>query len=537
MPHRNTPRLPVPTMPNRLARKTIIGIQSALENKQTAAITEIIQIIQQLAAKAFSISIGELSELIGRDPTITEKVISSANTLGYNPGGLAVSTISDSIHTVGFEKIRNLAISLMLAENSGLGRNTYEQRNNAALSVCSGMLAGELVKRSGQGSSNSDLLFVCASLRNYGRLLLSTFMVDDYRTARSYALDSSEEEGFIEVFGITDLDLGFEILQRTNLPRNIVNALKALKADLLKRPVQSEEDEIIVLSEMAAKLSSIVFDEKISPDEFNEAIANTLSRYSLAFPVRIEAVTEALLAVDETMTALNRAIGLTESQSPASVMLQARLEGNPLPEPPPYARISARLKQKTLAEMNPEERKTFSDATFAQAVETIDSYLTPGGKVDLERIFTSVSTAFKEAADLENCLIFIREEFDPQCLSARYGEGPIFPKVKNRPVVSPSKKDIFSICLDRREDILIEDTNAGKIRSVIPEWIHAAGDTSSFIMLPVNFDDKLQSIIVGTVSHDRQINLNEVDLRHLRSIRAKISKLHEMIESQTITAV
>ena len=322
-------------MPNSLARKTIIEIQSALEDKQTAAITEIIQIIQQLAEKAFTISIEELSQLIGRDPTITEKVISSANTLGYNPGGLPVRTISGAIHTVGFEKIRNLAISLMLAENSGRGNNTYEQRENAALSVCSGMLARELRKDSPSGSCDCEQLFVCASLRNYGRLLLSTFMVERYRDARSYALESTEEEGFKEVFGLTPLELGFEILQQTNLPRDIMNALRAVTAEALARPVQNEDQEIRVLSEMAGRLSRVVFDEKIEPEDYEEAISNILCRYSDAFPVSIEQVSEVLLSVDETMTALNKAIGLSERQSPASVKLKARINGIELPQPPP----------------------------------------------------------------------------------------------------------------------------------------------------------------------------------------------------------
>lgn len=524
-------------MPNSLARKTIIEIQTALEDKQTAAISEIIQIIQQLAAKAFSISIGELSQLIGRDPTITEKVISSANTLGYNPGGLAVSTISDAIHTVGFEKIRNLAISLMLTENAGLGRNTYEQSNIAALSVCSGMLAEELYKLASAESENSELVFVCASLRNYGRLLLSTFMVERYRLAQSYALEAPEDEAFNEVFGITPLGLGSEILQRTNLPKNIMDSLRPLTRENLRRPVSSLGDETLVLSDMAVGLSSIVFDEKIGPEQFNAAISQSLARYSISFPVPIEDVTEALLSVDETMSALNRAIGLSESQSPATVKLQARINGNALPEPPPFARITARLKQKPVAEMDAEERKTFSDATFAQAVESVDGSLIPGSKVDLENIFTSVSTSFKEAANLENCLIFVREEFDPNCLSARYGEGALFAKVKNRPIVAPDKKDIFSICLARKEDILIEDANAGKIRSVIPEWIHSSGDTSSFIMLPVNFANALKAIIVGTVSHGRKIDLSPHDLKHLRSIRSKISHLYELIENQSVTTV
>ena len=99
------------------------------------------------------------------------------------------------------------------------------------------------------------------------------------------------------------------------------------------------------------------------------------------------------------------------------------------------------------------------------------------------------------------------------------------------------KRDIFSICLSRKEDILIEDTSSGKIRSVIPDWIHAAGDTSSFFMLPVTFDKAVQAIIVGTVSNELRINLSDTDIKHLRSIRAKISKLYGMIEDHAVSTI
>ncbi|MBC2606881.1 HDOD domain-containing protein [Pelagicoccus albus] len=522
-------------MPSRLARKTLAEIEKALSEERTTAITEIIQLIQQLAAKAFSISISELSLMIGRDPTITEKVISAANTLGYNPSGVPISTISEALHTVGFEKIRNLAISLMLAENSGEGRNTYEQRNTAALCVCSGMLAEELHRLPDENEEGSEVVFVSASLRNYGRILLSTFLVDNYRLARSHALDMREDEAFKHVFGLTPIEVGRHILQQTNLPKGILQSLSPLEDAHLKRPATRLEDQILVLSELSGRVCSIVFDEQVSPQDFSQSLEQTLSVFSGAYPISPELVNEALITVEQKLTTLNRAVGLSDSLSPGSVNLQARLNGDPLPEPPPFARISAQLKQKSVSEMTESERATFSNATFAQAVESIEACLVPGAKFKLEQVFSSVSTAFREAADLENCLIFVREEFDDHCLSARYGNGDLYSKVKNRPILAPEKKDIFSICLARKEDVLIEDTNVGKIRSIIPDWIHSAGETSSFIILPVTYKHELKSIIVGTVSHGRKIDLKQEDLRHLRSIRSMISELYGMIESQNVT--
>lgn len=523
-------------MPNPLARQTISSVESALADKRSTAINEIVQLIQQLAGKAFSISIDELSQLVGRDPTITAKVVSAANTLGFNPNGIAISTLSDAIHTIGFEKVRNLSISLLLAENSGQRANSYEQRNVAALCVCSGMIAQSLVRRP-ETTVNPDLLFVCASLRQYGRLLLCTFLLDRYGYALELARKTSEDEAFREVFGLSPLELARHVLRGTNLPKKILHSLRDAPRSLLAQPIADPDDEILALSELAVSLSTVAFDERIGPAHFHEALSETLARFAASTPTSMERVNEALVEVEGDIAALNRAVGLSERDSPATNKLQARLNGDFLPQSPAHARRAGTEPPKPLEDMSDEERLAFSDSTFAKAAATLRDRLKPGERVDLAEIFGSVAQAFRKAAELENCLIFVREEFDPNSLSARYGEGPLYDRVKNRPLVSPTKGDIFSICLTRKEDILIQDTQAGKIRSIIPDWIHSAGDTSSFIILPVKFDAKLFAIIVGTVSNERHIDLKEGDLRNLRAIRAQLGSMQGMIETRTIKTV
>lgn len=525
-------------MPNPLARQTINAVESALADERSAAISEIVQLIQQLAGKAFSISIDDLSQLVGRDPTITAKVVSAANTLGFNPNGIAISTLSEAIHTIGFESIRNLSISLLLAENSGQQANTREQRDVAALCVCSGMIAQRLLRRPNAGA-NPELLFVCASLRHYGKLLLCTFMLERYRHALALAQETSEEEAFRDVFGLSPLGLARHILGSTNLPKQILRSLREAPPSLLSQPVATPDDEILAVSELAVNISAVAFDERVGPAHFNEALSETLARFASSVPTSMEQVNEALVQVERDISALNRAVGLSERDSPATNKLQARVNGDFLPQSPALApaRFARTAPPKSLEDMSEEERLAFSDSAFAKAAAILRDRLKPGKRVDLAEIFGSVAQAFRKAAELENCLIFVREEFDPNSLSARYGEGPLFDRVKNRPLISPAKGDLFSICLARKEDILIQDTQAGKIRSVIPEWIHSAGDTSSFIILPVNFDAKLFAIIVGTVSNERHIDLKEGDLRHLRSIRAQLGSMQGMIETRSIKAV
>lgn len=521
-------------MPNSLARKTISEIEKALDEQQTTAISEIIKIIQELASRAFSISIAELSQLIGRDPTITEKVISAANTLGFNPSGIAINTISEAIHTVGFEKIRNLAISLMLAENAGQKLNNYEQREIAALSVCSGMMAQTLANDE-QRSIDPELIFVCSSLRNYGKLLMSTFLVEQFREAKSLALGMEDDEAYRQVFGLTPMGLGRYLLQSTTLPKSIMLSLREVPKEVIEKAAQSEDEEVLLLAELSVKICEIAFNEHIGPEAFNGALLDVLQRFQRSMPISLESVNQAILQVEESFSMLNRAIGLSDDASPATLKLRARTNGENLPTPPPDSRIKAVEAPKAIADMNPKERDVHAESLFEKAVAEITQKLIPGSKVDLREVYETAAKAIMEGLDLENCMVFVREEFDSEKLSARFGFGPLFSKIRNRPLVSAKNGDIFSICLNRKEDILIQDIGAGKIRSVMPTWITDNSSTHSLIILPTLLEKKLIGIILGTVQGTRTIQLNDSDLRRLRVMRMHLATLAKMVQEQDVS--
>lgn len=85
--------------------------------------------------------------MIGRDLAITEKIISEA-------------VISEAVHALGFQKIRTLAISILLVDSASQCLNPYEQREIASLSVCSGLMA-QYLTQSENSSLDPELAFVC----------------------------------------------------------------------------------------------------------------------------------------------------------------------------------------------------------------------------------------------------------------------------------------------------------------------------------------------------------------------------------------
>lgn len=501
-----------------LASKTILEIKHAVESERSAAIGEVISIIQQLASNAFRISIEELADLIGRDPAVTEKVISAANTLGFKPSIAPVVTISQAIHTVGFEKIRNLTLTLMLAESAARTASSFEQRKISTVSVCSALLAQSIADES-QIDVDTELLFVCTSLRNYGKLLLSTFQIERYCEAIELSRERGEIAAFRTSFGLTPLELTRELLRVGNIPKEIMRTVREVPSATLAREVLDDE-KILILADMSVGLCEVVFDKQLEPSHFNEALQSVINSYKRCMPVDLDTVNQVLISVANDVSVLNRAIGIRDDRSFATINLNARLNGQPLPavaQTPPIVNETAASRTK---------RKT--QALFARASDRIEAAASVGQKVSLREIYGHAVEAIVEALELESCLVFIVEETDKEKYSARYGQGPLFQKAKNRPLVTRGKGDIFSICLHRREDILIRDVSAGKTGSIIPEWILECSATNSFAVFPAVSGGELFAMILGTVSSGSPLDLQVSDIQHLKEIRGSLADVIRM---------
>jgi HD-like signal output (HDOD) protein len=210
----------MPKVVTALAKSTISRVAAGLESGESAGLAEIVELIQQLSGNAVETSVEELATLIGKDVVVTAKVITAANTLGYNPSGLEISTISQAIQVIGFNKIRQLALALLLIENAERTLNPHEKREIAALALCSGLMAEAVMQR--HRTHEPEQAFICASLRNYGRLLMTTFMLEEYRQARQISTEGvSEDEAFRRVFGLTPLELGHHLLASAHRCRSM----------------------------------------------------------------------------------------------------------------------------------------------------------------------------------------------------------------------------------------------------------------------------------------------------------------------------
>lgn len=524
-----------------LASQTIARLQQALRTRDTASLPEVMKLIEELSSRAFSISVHELAELIGRDTIVTAKVIRSANTFGYNPGGIAVTTVSGAIQVVGFNKVRNLALSMLLLENAHHPAHSEAQRESAALALCSGLLAQALV--AGRPEHDPEQAFVFACLRSYGRLLLTTHLADDWTKVAQRPAHETENDASRRVFGLTPLGITQQMFDTTRLPKPILRCLQDLPPGQLGQPANSPEDFLATVTQFSATLGELVLSPRVNASDFSVRSAKLCVQFGQRLDLDKESLRKLVGTIDQSLRAFQRTYGMHSvgagvlqrlaaraSAAPAEEEIPPELLGSVAKDAPPQPAAASSPGAPAAGTTGESSTGTTpADAGAATLTECLLQLteLMTASPIDLRQMETLTLTATKSALRLRDCVWFVRVGA-VSGLAARGGSGDLLQTIRDRPLLGPEKRDVFGICLTRREDVLIRDTNDPKLRSFLPDWLTGAGPVGSFILLPLQDAHGVFALILGTRPPDDPLAPAPRELQLLKAIRQHLASARRL---------
>ncbi len=564
-----------------LAEQTIKRVAAGLESGEAAGLSEIVELIQQLSNNALETSVQDLAELIGKDIVVTAKVIAAANTIGYNPSGVDVSTITQAIHVIGFNKIRQLAVSLLLVENAERTLNPSEKREIAALALCSGLMAETVMTR--HGSLSPEHAFICASLRSYGRLLMTTFMIDEYRRARIMALEGmGEDEAFNRVFGLTPLELGHHLLASAHLPGAILKSLRALPPDAVKLATQSPDVQLLVLADLSVRVCELALRPDVDTNEFEHRAQSLAARSGRAFGLDMDGLMGVLRDAGQQLNVFATTFGLSGISGTLGPRIHARVtreepavaearavaklaaaaaapplaipsrpvppaaetsrpaapgagkdgtrppvsgappaitvrSAPPLPEEPvaplPTASFSA------VDQTQPPAEPLTAEASFQSAFEHgIDQLagLLDEEPIDMRRIYLVALQAALRGFCASDGIVFLREHSKGP-YSALYGKGALYDSVRGQGLFRETDRNVFGICLQRMEDVLIYDASDTKIAAHLPPWIKT-GKVASFVLLPIIENRRPFAVLLAAWPDKKTVGFSVAQIRQVRSM-------------------
>jgi len=488
------------------------------------ALSESVSAINKIANSETE-SINKLSNSILKDFALTNKLLRLVNSVYFRPaGGGSISTVSRAVIVLGFEAVRNIAITVLLFEHLQNKANANQLKEDFLRANLAGILAKDICATAQM--RDLEQTFICSLFHSLGRLLAQFYFPEESDEIRRVVAQKNcgEEGAAVQVLGISFEDMGIAIARQWGFPPLIVGSMRKLPAGAVKKPV-SQEDRLRVLSGFANELCDVI--AGATPETRDREIRKALLRFADAVPLNSQEVQQTVQRAVEEVADFARIIHLNPQQTAFGKQMQQFASGSS-PDVVTEALTASDVMAATiLLEGGPlgagdESRDGAEQAVDAQAILTagiqdISNTLIEGFKLnDILRII--LETMYR-AMGFRRVVLCIRDA-KSGTMQGRFGFGPEANEVAKAfrfPLTfSP---DIFHAATSKGVDILISNINEAKIAERIPEWYRKAVPALSFVLFPLNIKGNPVALIYADRDDPGGITIPEKELSLLRTLR------------------
>lgn len=488
------------------------------------ALSESVSAINKIANSETE-SINKLSNAILKDFALTNKLLRLVNSAYFRPaGGGNISTVSRAVIVLGFEAVRNIAVTVLLFEHLQNKANASQLKEEFLRANLAGILARDL----GATARMRDLeqVFICAVFSNLGRLLTQYYFPEESDEIRRIVGQKgcSEDLAARQVLGLGFEDLGVAIARQWGFPDLITQSMRHLVSGPLRAP-RDQEERLQVMAGMANELCAVI--AMGMPEHRQRELARVLTRFAGAVPLAQKEVEQALGRSIEQMADFARIIRLNLQHTVFGRQMQAFADSGRDPalaadaggvveaDDPglldstgPYATVDGDGSGAALVD---------AQSILTAGIQDISNTLVDGFKLnDILRII--LETMYR-AMGFKRVILCIKDA-RANCMQGRFGFGPdageVAKKFRFPMTFTP---DIFHAATSKGVDLCISDIDDPKIAARIPEWYRKAVPARSFVLFPLNIKGNPVALIYADQDGAGAIELPEKELSLLRTLR------------------
>ncbi|MDP2962088.1 MAG: HDOD domain-containing protein [Sulfurimicrobium sp.] len=490
------------------------------------ALAESISSINRIASSD-SEGVTQLSNAILKDVALTSKLLKVVNAAYYNQfGGGTISTVSRAVVILGFDAVRNLALTLMLFDSLQDKEHAAQLKDEFVRSLYSGIIAKGMAGKA--GVRNAEEGFICALFHNLGKMLCMFYLMEEVEETNRLMQQKnmSEENASISVLGMSYHELGIGVSKAWNFPEQISHSMRSLPADKIKKPV-TDFERLNVLSAFASDICRMATQEEAkektrqlfrltqrfgSPLNINEkTILATAESAALEFAKFVST-----LQLDLRQSKLGRQLikGTTVADTEAKTMATASgMTDAILAE----SGGATEDEQTRMIELPTGGLHHNAQGILTQGIQDISNSLVEGRSLNdimrmiLETMYTSIGFSR---------VILCLKDARQNLMIARSGFGPDANEViKSFRFPMAFAPDVFHVSLKNNVDIIIEDIDDPKIQARIPEWYRKTVKAHTFVLFPISIKNNPIALIYGDRPNAGDIKLPEQELGLLRVLR------------------
>ncbi|MCW9024626.1 MAG: HDOD domain-containing protein [Gammaproteobacteria bacterium] len=402
--------------------------------------------------------IAELAHLILQDSAMTTRVLRLANSVYYNPGGERINTVSLAILMLGFDVVRNIALTIAMIDIMFKGIQHEHVIEEMARSLHAAVQAKAIA--SARGIAEVEEVFIAALLYRLGHLAFWCFPQEKERLLDAeYSVSDTEEKAEVKI-------LGFTLTQLTILLNKEWHLSKVLAESLLDPELQCDSINDI---DKAYQLVTTV-EQGWGSLEARQAIKDISQHTSLSMDDTLEMV-----------------------QKSSELAAQTAIE---------YGAINASklINLPQHVDLNIDETEIIDQAyqpdlsLQLSILRELTVMLTE--KCDLNIILGTVLEGIYRSLAMERTVLAFLSNNETR-LTAKYVYGKDEQSVKTcfNFTLNPDEKNIFSYIIKQKKAFWINDTNQDQFEPYLTTDIKKCLGTLTFFASPLLIGNRVKGII------------------------------------------
>lgn len=474
-------------------------------------------------------SINRLSNTILKDYGLTNKILRLVNSVHYRrSGGGTISTISRAVIVLGFDALRNIAITVLLFEHmqdKGSARELKEAFLRANLAGCLARdAARDFMAR------DAEEAYVCALFHSVGQLLAQFYFPEEVAEIRKVMLQKNctEEVASAQILGLSFSELGLGIARHWGFPPGIINSLRPLPEGLVKKPATHDEMLRVVAgfaNEICATISSVPKEQRqqatsAARQRFNAAMSFSDSQLQTVLEKSFAELKElaAILHVNLTQSPFVRNVkAWTGAQQETSTSAAATAAATASTLELAVLGDPELRDQSETGEVNANGVPDAAQDILAAGIQDISNSLVDDFSLnDVLRI--TLETMYR-AMGFGRVLLCLREP-KTGSMAGRFGFGTDTSEVARKfrfPL--EDAPNVFQLAISKGVDIIIADIDDPKIAGKIPDWYRKTVIAKTFVLLPLLIKGKAVGLIYCDRDRAGGIVIPEKELSLMKTLR------------------
>jgi serine/threonine protein kinase len=480
----------------------------------------------QTMATSDTESVNSVTNEILKDVALTNKLLRLVNSAHYARGG-NISTVSRAVTLVGFNGIRNMALSLVLLEHMQDKTHAGQLKEEFLRSLMAGSVAGELCPL----TRDSEEAFIGSMFQNLGRLLVQFYFPEEAAQVRVLVQSPRDPLGevaaTVQVLGLSYEELGLGIAKAWGLPTGLQRCMRKPTGTPPSTPPGDAAERMRWIALASNEIADVLL--HADPKEVDVRIALVTKKYAQCIGTSGKEMHAATVKARQKLIDLAAAMEIRVAPGSAAAKLlkapsapQTGAEGHDAHAKSDENLGSFELHATTLpaptAGMVVPVKSTRVADILTAGIQDITNAMVEDFK--LTDVLRMILETMYRAMEFDR-IVFCMRDPKTEMMTGRFGLGKgVEQYVKSfKTHLKAATPDLFGVVCSKGSDTMISDSTEPRIALLLPDWFRKGINAPAFLLLPLQIKGAPFGLIYADKAVHGALELDEKELALLRTLR------------------